>query len=248
MPDLYDAIRPRYPMPILQSIESYAQLTPESHIVEIGPGTGQASEYFINKGYRLTGIDLGPDLVAYCRNKFARHANADFVHASFEKWQPLRTYDLMLAAQSFHWIEPQFGLQKAASLLVPNGTLALVWHLDESDETEFWRRGFDLHRRYFPDIPGNQGAELRNHFNTYRSALHNSKHFTAIGESELRWNAEYSADDWIKMRRTFSPDLQLAESDREQFYAALRALIDSLGGIFVRHYRTVCVMGHAVEN
>ncbi|SIL68982.1 Uncharacterised protein [Mycobacteroides abscessus subsp. abscessus] len=49
--------------------------------------------------------------------------------ATFENWQPQgRTFDLVLFAQSFHWVEPTTALQKVRTVLAPAGRLALVWN------------------------------------------------------------------------------------------------------------------------
>ena len=49
--------------------------------------------------------------------------------ASFESWEPAgRTYDLLTAGHSWHWVDPAIGLAKAASLVVPGGTVALFWN------------------------------------------------------------------------------------------------------------------------
>jgi len=115
VPDLYDQIRPDYPLPVLQQIEEYAHLNPAARIVEVGPGTGQASEYFVNRGYCFLGVELGADLAAYAQRKYADRPNAKFIQSSFEDWAAEGgTFDLLLAAQTFHWIEVDFGVWKAA--------------------------------------------------------------------------------------------------------------------------------------
>lgn len=47
--------------------------------------------------------------------------------ATFEDWLPAgRSFDLVVFAQSFHWVQPQHGLEKVASILRPGGRLALL--------------------------------------------------------------------------------------------------------------------------
>jgi probable F420-dependent oxidoreductase len=48
-------------------------------------------------------------------------------HATFEEWQPAgRTFDLVVFAQSFHWVDPVPALTKVASILRPGGLLVLL--------------------------------------------------------------------------------------------------------------------------
>ena len=45
---------------------------------------------------------------------------------SFEAWKPGgRTFDLVLAATSFHWVDPGVRFTKAAAVLRPHGALAV---------------------------------------------------------------------------------------------------------------------------
>jgi SAM-dependent methyltransferase len=47
--------------------------------------------------------------------------------ATFEDWRPSgRSFDLVVFAQSFHWVQPQAALDKIASILRPGGHLALL--------------------------------------------------------------------------------------------------------------------------
>jgi hypothetical protein len=73
------------------------------------------------------------------------------VPRSFEAW-PLepQAFDLVLAAQSFHWIAIDVGLAKAAAALRPGGAIALVWHVDVSHDTPFWQATLPIYERYLP--------------------------------------------------------------------------------------------------
>jgi SAM-dependent methyltransferase len=51
----------------------------------------------------------------------------DVEQATFETWHAAgRTFDLVVFAASFHWVQPDFALQKIATILRPNGRLALL--------------------------------------------------------------------------------------------------------------------------
>lgn len=242
VPALYDEIRPKYPERILRAIEQYANLQPGSCIVEVGPGTGQASEYFIERGYNLLGIDLGNELIKYLQNKFRAKSNASFWQSSFEEWQaePAK-FNLLLAAQSFHWIDPEPGIRKVAQILVPDGSIALLWNLDESENTEFWRRSKQVHKKYISSNAGNQGTNLKQSARQLLDVLEQSALYTKLEFKEEVWEQEYSADEWIKMRNTFSPDLTLSAEVREAFHKELKDIIAELGGSFTRYYRCVCI-------
>lgn len=242
VPALYDHIRPKYPIPILQAVEEYAGLTPASRIVEVGPGTGQASEYFIEQGFDFLGIELGAGLLTFAQHKFEGKGNARFINLSFEDWSgPECYFDLLLAAQSFHWIEVECGIKKASEILKPGAAIALIWNVDESQQTEFWQKGFPVIEKYLPD-PANQEQPIEHCCRIFIDALNASPLFKELQIKEHKWQKVYSADDWIKMRNTFSPDLSLSTSVRHAFHEDLKAVIEDLGGSLIRYYRTVCTL------
>lgn len=73
-------------------------------ILDIGIGTGQASEYFYKKGFRITGIDISPEMIGIARKKFPR---AKLYSTNIEQnFPPLRlnTFDAVMASGVFEFI------------------------------------------------------------------------------------------------------------------------------------------------
>jgi SAM-dependent methyltransferase len=247
VPELYDQIRPEYPISILQQIEDYARLNSKSKIVEIGPGTGQASDYFIKRGYNFLGIELGAELAAFAEKKYASNANSRFLCSSFEDWDSRnKSYELLLAAQCFHWIDTDSGIKKAAQVLKRDGVIAVMWNLEESQHTEFWKRGTDLHEEYFPPEM-EDGKGLAQWSQEFAKALEQSSLFSDAHAVEYEWQKRYSADEWIQMRNTFSRDIRMEPSRRKEFYGRLRELIEDLGGSFIRCYRCICHLARCTQ-
>ena len=122
----YDRYRPTYPIALYQEIEKYATIDQNSKILEIGYGTGQATNYFIDKGNDVTGIDIGLKLFEYTKQKYMNKANLSLISGSFET-HPFESgyYDLIFSATAFHWIDPIIGYQKVLDLLKPNGVFAI---------------------------------------------------------------------------------------------------------------------------
>jgi SAM-dependent methyltransferase len=56
-------------------------------------------------------------------------SNVSFETAPFESWDAHgRKFALVLAAQSWHWVDARIGVPKAARVLTPNGCIALLSH------------------------------------------------------------------------------------------------------------------------
>lgn len=118
--DAYDRHRPRYPQPLIDELVSGGR----TRALDVGAGTGIASAQLAAAGAEVLAIE--PDA------RMARVAAAkgvDVEVATFEGWQPAsRVFDLVLFAQSFHWVEPAAALEKVLTVLRPGGRLALVWN------------------------------------------------------------------------------------------------------------------------
>lgn len=243
VPGLYEKIRPAYPVSILEDVEAWARLNADSRVLDVGMGTGKATEYFAKRGYSVLGIEVGINMASFARRKFAVHPRVSVETASFEEWRPGENlFDLLLSAQAFHWIDPALGASKSASILRLGGAVALLWNLDISQGTEFWRRGTPIHDKYLAPDPDTPLLPLDHQVKVYQKALEADTSFADFERLQQEWAREYTADQWIQMRNTFSPDLKMAPSLRSQFHRELRTLIDELGGRITRHYRTVAIM------
>ncbi len=100
IPEQFDKWRPRYCDELYDAVIAYAGLDPGKAALEIGPGTGQATEPFLKTGCNYLAIELGEHLAAFMRNKFGTYDNFHIVNADFE------THDF--GAQNLIWyIRPQ---------------------------------------------------------------------------------------------------------------------------------------------
>ena len=137
---LYDEVRPGYPDVIIDAVIERSGLLVDGHILEIGCGTGQITRPFARRGYAILALELGPALAALAAEHLRPYPLARVVPVAFETWPIEReAFDLVLSAQAFHWIDPVLGLARAAEALKPQGAIALVWHIDRSEHTDFYQ-------------------------------------------------------------------------------------------------------------
>ena len=66
----YDKYRPAYPKEVYDEIFSYALLHENSQLLEIGVGTGQATEPFLKAGCKVTAAEIGDKLSAFVGRKY----------------------------------------------------------------------------------------------------------------------------------------------------------------------------------
>lgn len=77
-----------------------AQAKPDGgHVLDIGCGAGEPmAQYFIDKGWRVTGVDFSNGLLDKSRARFPGH---EWIHADMRKLALDRTFDAALAWDSF---------------------------------------------------------------------------------------------------------------------------------------------------
>jgi ubiquinone/menaquinone biosynthesis C-methylase UbiE len=125
--EAYDLRRSGYPREVVAAAMKLADLRDGSRVVEVGSGTGKLTEELVTCGLRVDAVDPGPNMIALARR---RVRGSDLVHfhvGRFEEVElPEGRFDALFAASSFHWVDPQLGWAKAARVLRPGGTVALI--------------------------------------------------------------------------------------------------------------------------
>ena len=153
--ELYDRVRPRYPPALFDDLAALTGIGPGSRVLEIGPGTGQATIPLAERGCQVVAVELGAHLAAAARRNLARFPAVEVVTAPFEDWPlPAEPFDLVLAATAFHWIDPAVRVAKAADALRPGGWLATIatHHVAGGDES-FFAAAQDCYIRWDPATP-----------------------------------------------------------------------------------------------
>ncbi len=137
--DDYNAVRPSYPSELINDIVTLTALPTHATIFEIGCGTGQATIPFAQRGYPMTCIDLGPALAARAAANCQNYPNVHIHVGAFEAWPAQSdTFDLVMSATAFHWIPPEIGYPKAATLLKDTGALAVFSNEHPTPFTDFF--------------------------------------------------------------------------------------------------------------
>src|SRR5215207_2057816 len=143
----YDQARPGYREALVARIVTGS---PGLDVLDVGCGTGIAARQFQAAGCAVLGVEPDARMA-----DFARARGLQVEVAPFEAWEPAgRTFDVVIAAQSWHWVDPVAGAAKAASVLRPGGRLALFGHVFEPP-AEVAEPFAAAYRRAVPDSPFN---------------------------------------------------------------------------------------------
>lgn len=89
------------------------------------------------------------------------------VNSSFEDWSlQADSFDLAIAADSFHWISPEIGYLKVARALKSTGSAAFFWNTLLDPAANWSQAVEEVYRSISPDLenPDNPSMLDHNHF------------------------------------------------------------------------------------
>ena len=233
----YEAARPGYPDELFCDIIAYAGLPASAHLLEVGAGPGQATEYFVRNNYDTTALEISEKQVSFLNEKFANQNNFRSVCATFEEFPDEdASYDLIFSATAFHWIAPEVGYPKAFRLLNENGVIAVFWHLASIVEpkTELLQGIRAVYRKYAPQLDDYlTDVETEALHQRRLSEMQTQGLFRSPVAKVYRWDDSYSTQRYQRLMNSYSDFHSINASARNAIMRDVSALIDQAGGSIV---------------
>lgn len=231
----YDAVRPGYPDALFDELA--ARVPPPADVLEVGPGTGQATGALLERGYRVHAVEPGARLAAHLERKLARPTMT--VHVGrVEDWpmQPA-AFDLALAFSAFHWIEPHDGHRILADALRPGGWLGLAWN--EPADRDPAPGSFEdlvqpIYRRCAPMLArdalrGSAGSPGEDH--DRRGEIDATGRFEApVERLEYPWSRRLDTATYLRLLDTYSGHRLLTDTQRRCLHDGIAELLDTQFG------------------
>lgn len=234
----YDRWRPRYCPELFSAVFGYSGAGAGSRVLEVGIGTGQATEPFLAAGCSVTAVEYGGRLADYCRQKFKAYPRFQAVNLPFETFEAEdNSFDLIYSATAFHWIPEKNGYSKAFSLLKRGGTLALFWN-----RPFVGRAGDPLHQSiqalYKKYRPGGKPPK-EDETDRYCSLSALKRYgFAEPAFRQFHQTRRFRAEDYVCLLNTYSDHRAMPDDVRTRFECEIRATIEKAGG-FLKVYDTI---------
>ena len=236
-PARYDRTRPHYPAAMIDAIAAAA---PGPDLLDVGTGTGIAALQFQRAGCRVLGVEVDERMAAFARERHGLEVEV----APFEHWDPAgRTFDAVVSGQTWHWIDPVTGAEKADAVLRPGGLLALFWNVFEPSP-ELARAFADVYRRVLPDLPFTPWE--RPAIEAFDAVFAKSEAGirAALGDTERRrydWEDVYTREEWLDQLPTHGRHSHVPPDQLTELVTGIGEAIDAAGGRFTMRYATVLV-------
>lgn len=220
IPDDFDKYRPRYCKELFDELCSFCDLDSKKKVLEIGPGTGQATEPILQTGCDYTAIELGQNFTTFMNDKFSTYPNFQIINADFETYNfPRETFDLVFSAATIQWIPEEIAFTKSFDMLKPGGYLAMF--MTRSDEhsanEELYSKIQQVYDEHFK-VRQRYTCKL-NYENALNYGFENFKYY------EWKKKRTLTSDEYISYISTHCEHITLEEPYKSAYYNGIKKTI-----------------------
>lgn len=231
----YAAGRLDYPEALFEILSDRCGLVPRARVLEIGPGTGQATRRMLDAGASVVAVEPDPALARHLRGWNEERLTVE-CRLFGEQVPGDHAFDLIVAATAFHWLDARPALAQVQRLLRPGGTFAMWWNVfHEAGEDPLFEALFEGLARP-PSLVSGQHYSLDA---DARCADLTAAGFQQVGHVMLSRRIAVTPASLRALFSTFSAVRQLPPAERIARLDAVEALaLRDRGERFERVFRT----------
>jgi SAM-dependent methyltransferase len=233
--EIYDRARPSYPAGLFDAL--FQMLPPQPEIVEVGPGTGQATKDLLARGASVLAIEIGPAMAAKLRSNLPsdrlRVGIGDFEVMEIAAGEA----DAVFSATAYHWISREMQTDRPAAILRPGGLVAILdlTQVDSIDDAGFFAAAQPIYERYGQGHTGPPAPTRGSVDPAIRVALDADRRFNSVSVRRYDWDQTYSVSDYRDLMLSFSGTRMMKESDRVGLLDGMESFIrNDFGGVVTR--------------
>ncbi|MBQ7715183.1 MAG: methyltransferase domain-containing protein [Clostridia bacterium] len=223
IPEQFDKYRPRYAPELFSDFIEYAGIGPDKTVLELGPGTGQATDPILETGCDYHAIELGERLFEKMKQKYGSYpnfhiVNDDFITHDFKE----QTFDVIYSAATIQWIPEEIAFKKTFELLKPDGILAMILMRPDfkTPNEELYNRIQEVYSAYWK--PETKYEDVRLPF-TYTNAVNYG--YVDFEKREFFGKRVLTADEYVSLCGTHIDHIGLSEPNKSLFFNGLREAV-----------------------
>ncbi len=233
--EIYDKVRPSYPAELFDALFQLLPSQPE--IVEVGPGTGQATKDLLARGASVLAIEIGSAMAARLRSNLPsdrlRVGVGDFEVMEIAAGQT----DVVFSATAYHWISREAQTDRPAAILRPGGLVAIVdlIQVDSPEDAGFFSAAQPIYNRYGQGHSGPPSPSRQNADPKIRAQLNADRRFDRVDVRKYDWDQTYSASDYRNLMLSYSGTQMMDEPARVGLLDDMEGFIrNDFGGVVTR--------------
>ena len=212
IPEQFDKYRPRYSSELFAALIEYAKIDRSKTVLEIGPGTGQATDPVLDTGCRYRAIELGENLYQKMKQKYGHYPNFSIVNDDFITHDfGNQKFDMIYSAATIH-----IAFSKTFDLLNPGGTLAMM--LTKGDyrtpNEELFEKIQQVYSAYFKPATEYTHGSFK-----YTNAPNYG--YVDFKKREFYGTREFTADEYVSFCGTHCDHIVIPEPYRSKFFDGL---------------------------
>jgi len=242
-PENYHSARPAYPPAVWDVLRQRAGLRSGISILEIGAGTGLATEHLLGHNpQRLLAVEPDARLAEFLRARL-RRPELDVIERPFEELNEiLQSYDLVVSATAFHWLDAVPALRRIHALLRDGGAVALIWNVfgDNVRPDPFHEASAHFFAGHRPS-PSGGGTTQTPYGLDSEARLRDFEEASFYGEppAMFEWTLTLDPPAVRRLYATYSNVVALEAEKREALLDALEDLARAdFGGVVTRNMTT----------
>lgn len=226
-PKQYAQMRTIYCPQLFRDIQREMHLDNSSMILDIGAGTGQASQPFIELGCQVTLIEPAKLMSQFMADQYQDMDSVKVIPQVYEEVKPDGRYDLVISGTSFHWLDPEQKYQLAYQHLKDSGGLVLFWSRPDFTGNIQSKSIYALKDKYCELKMSNIEKEtLIGHCRRQRAEINNSHFFTCMYSRLYHYDVEYGYAELCGWFDTFIDVIALHPREKVRFYKELKSQME----------------------
>jgi SAM-dependent methyltransferase len=222
--EIYDEARPAYPPELFDELFSLLPMRPT--IVEVGPGTGKATQDLLARGASVHAIEIGPAMAARLRlnlpSERLRVTVGDFENIPIDDGA-----DAVFSATAYHWISTAAQTDRPARVLRLGGLVAIVdlIQVESPDDLGFFVSVQPIYERYGQGHRGPPAPNRNAVDPAIRAVLAADSRFNGAAVRQWDWNQTYTASGYVKLMLSYSGTQMMDEPSRQGLLQDMEAFI-----------------------
>ncbi len=224
----YAHYRPPYLDDIIDQACQHLPSASQAHLLELGSGPGNATIHFAQRDYAVLCLEPNPKACEFAKQLLQKYPRISIFNTTFEEWSaPSQSFDAVLAATSFHWLDPHTRCAAIARLLKPQGKIILLYNASPQPNAEIQAQLQPVYEQYAPELINFEDLQTQQHnIETISQSLITSGYFTDLTVQQAIADLNYTYEDYLSLLSTFSPYIALAPERRQNLFEQLRTALE----------------------